>query len=396
MASSFSSNAQHKLKIGFLTSHDPADRRSWSGIMHYLAASLAKHAGEVIFLGPAATGREQALRNLDSKIQSCFSKAYNINHCIYQSSGYANIFHARLKKYSIDVIFAPVASTEIALLKTSTPIVYMSDTTFAAINGYYSDYSNFLTISQIEANLIERLAIRKAAHLIYPSQWAANSAINDYGADGNTIHVFPMGANIDAPPTAKQIAMKQRCDHLRMLFVGVDWERKGGSVAFEALKALEIQGIPVSLTIVGCIPPAGFFHPKMKVIPFLNKNVEADRQQLEELYLNSDIFLLPTRAECMGIVFCEAAAFGLPSFTYATGGIPAVVESGRTGCLFPLHATGTDYADTIARIWQDPLRMNKMVVDSYELFSRKLSWDAWGKSTASVLLKASGKTKSEE
>jgi glycosyltransferase involved in cell wall biosynthesis len=376
---------QNRLKIGFLSAHDPNDRLAWSGIIHYIATSLEKHAGEIVSLGPAFTGREELLHLWDLKARTWFGKGYNFHHSLYQSMGFACVFNARLQQNPVDVIFAPVASTEIAMLKTRTPIVYLSDTTFSAVSGYYPLFSEFLAISRFESNLTERLAIRKATHLIYPSQWAADSAIRDYGACSKKVHVFSLGANIDTPPSREDLVARRRSESIRLLFIGVDWQRKGGSVAFDTLKALDEMGIKAHLTIVGCVPPSGFSHPAMTVIPFLSKNEPDDRARLSKLYLDSDIFILPTRAECLGVVFCEAAAFGLPVFASATGGVPSVIEDGKTGRLFPLDAEGADYANAIAELWQNPPRLNAMGNASRVRFDSHLNWDAWGMQAASVI-----------
>ncbi len=108
---------KNNLKIGFLTAHDPADRKAWSGIIHHLVDSLAKHAGEVVFLGPAITGKESVLGNWDRRFKKYLGKSYDVSHSLYLSAAYARVFEERLKKDPVDVIFAPVASTEIALLK---------------------------------------------------------------------------------------------------------------------------------------------------------------------------------------------------------------------------------------------------------------------------------------
>lgn len=39
-----------------------------------------------------------------------------------------------------------------------------------------------------------------------------------------------------------------------------------------------------------------------------------------KIFHDSHILLLQTKAECSGIVFSEAASFGLPSYTHLTGG----------------------------------------------------------------------------
>ena len=54
-----------------------------------------------------------------------------------------------------------------------------------------------------------------------------------------------------------------------------------------------------------------------------------NRQRLEQIVSKSHRLLLPTRAECYGIVFCEANAYGLPVFATRVGGIPTIVKEGH-------------------------------------------------------------------
>lgn len=48
-----------------------------------------------------------------------------------------------------------------------------------------------------------------------------------------------------------------------------------------------------------------------------------------------DIFVLPSRTEALGYVLLEAGLAGLPVAASNVGGIPEIVEDGRTGMLFP-------------------------------------------------------------
>ena len=123
-----------------------------------------------------------------------------------------------------------------------------------------------------------------------------------------------------------------------MLFVGVDWEKKGGKIAFETLLELERLGISAHLTIVGCVPPSDIRHKNLRLAGSLNKNDSSQRRQLYHLYRNADFFLLPTRAECYGIALCEANAFGLPAITTDTGGIADIIENGKNGYRLPMSA----------------------------------------------------------
>jgi glycosyltransferase involved in cell wall biosynthesis len=124
----------------------------------------------------------------------------------------------------------------------------------------------------------------------------------------------------------------------------------------------------------------------MKVIPFLNKNDDRQRQKLEMLYMQSDFFVLPTRNECFGIVFCEASAFGLPSIGTRTGGVSEVIQDGVNGFTLPHDARGDAYADVIAKLYRDTTAYNRLVQTSRQRFETQLNWDAWGRATSQALL----------
>jgi hypothetical protein len=68
----------------------------------------------------------------------------------------------------------------------------------------------------------------------------------------------------------------------------MDWERKGGPIAFETLLGLEELGIQAELTVCGSVPPLSCRHGRMKVIPSLDKNDEWQRKELERLYMDAE------------------------------------------------------------------------------------------------------------
>jgi len=273
----------------------------------------------------------------------------------------------------------------LANLRTPVPVVYLSDATTRLMVDYYAEFSS-LSASKIRvADEMERLAIQRASQQIYPSSWAAQSAIRDYGADASSVHVIPFGANIDDWPPRDRAVRAPANDKCRLLFVGREWERKGGAIAFEALLELERLGIPAELTVIGCRPAGNLQHPGLRVIPFLNKNNPQERAELEELYMNAHFFLLPTRAECFSIALCEANAYGLPIVSTHTGGLPELVREGVNGFLFPLEARGDQYAARIREIHGDPTRYQALRTSSRDQFEARLNWDAWGKRVNDVL-----------
>ncbi|MBK7946173.1 MAG: glycosyltransferase family 4 protein [Flavobacteriales bacterium] len=76
-------------------------------------------------------------------------------------------------------------------------------------------------------------------------------------------------------------------------------------------------------------------------------------------------------------MFCEAAAYGLPVLATRTGGVPTVVEEGRTGLLFPLDAEGQQYADAIQGLLADSARLTAMRRAARGRFEHVLNWEAF-------------------
>jgi glycosyltransferase involved in cell wall biosynthesis len=128
----------------------------------------------------------------------------------------------------------------------------------------------------------------------------------------------------------------------------------------------------------------------MKVVPFLDKNDDQQRKRLEELYLTADFFLLPSRQECYGIVFCEASAFGIPIITTDTGGISEIVRDGENGFLLQPTDEAASYAQLIASIYRDDERYYSLVEGARAAFDSRLNWDTWGLSVKKMLAQVVG------
>ncbi len=376
--------AKRKYKIALLTSFDPLDKTKLSGTSFYLYQCLKKYFNEVEILGPAPS------RNfLERSFKSFLNRTkipYNTEHSYFLAFKYARFFKKRIKNKEFDFIIAPRASTEIALLNTTIPIIYFSDTTFHSMYGYYHWFSNFLKISVWEGNSIEQLAIDKSLAAIFASDWAANSAINYYQAPANKVSVIPLGPNIDYVPDREELDFDKDNATCQLLFLGVEWERKGGPIAFETLLLLQSMGIKAHLTICGCNPPSEFQNENLTIIPYLNKNNKNDNDKVIELLKTSHFMIVPTRAECFGVVFSEASAYAIPSITTDTGGISSVVKNGVNGYRIGLEQGAESYATIIAEIFIDyEHKYLPLMKSTRNYFDTDLSWDVFGKKLINLI-----------
>ena len=171
------------------------------------------------------------------------------------------------------------------------------------------------------------------------------------------------------------------------MFVSVEWERKGGDIAYETLLKLEEMGIETELIVCGTPPPPGITHERMTVIPYLDKDDERQAREIEKLYAMADFLILPARADCAPNVFREANAFGLPVITADTGGISSIICNGENGYMLPLAGRGRNYADLIANVYHDEQRYLRLVQSSRLAFEERLNWDVWGRRVHDILVK---------
>lgn len=369
---------------------DVLDVRTLSGIPYFEVQALTKFAGEVITLGPDRTLRTRSIENCGralNRITYAFLKQrISSDHQKALSKRLAHTFGCRVSQSGCDVLFAPNASIEIAELKTDIPIVYYSDLTWANIVDYYPNCTSYFDFVKIVGERIEAAALQKAKALIFPSRWAANTAIEHYCIDPRKVHIIPDGANFDdADIPGREQALGHSLDGcITLLWVGVDWVRKGGVIAFDCLLELFRRSVNARLVVVGCTPPERYRHRQMTVVPFLDKRDSEQRRKLSRLFLDSNFLLFPTMAEAYGIVLCEASAYGLPVLVRNTGGVGGAITDGKNGFLMSPEASGRQYAEKILGLAQNKNSYDDLVRSSRDAYEERLNWDAWGRAVAPI------------
>jgi glycosyltransferase involved in cell wall biosynthesis len=372
------------MKIGFAARYDPRDKKTWSGTSYYTYQQLQRFGEVELFQYKLPKLLQEWLTTQKSINRRWFGKQTSVEFLNAYAKYFSRQLRKDLKKRPVDVLFVSASSQLIAYVETDIPIVYMTDATFQQLQGYYTSFSNLAAYNVKQGIALDKKAFEKAAHCMLASDWCQQSAITNYGIQPQKISVVPCGANLDNPPAAIPVA-ENSADSCRLLFLGVEWERKGGDIALDTFYKLKSKGIAVQLHIIGCVPPhdisgeAGIIH-----IPFLDKSKEEDFIKLQEIFLQTDFLLLPTRAECAGIVFCEASAYGIPSVTTDTGGVTTYVKNEVNGFALPPEANGETYANVIARLFSDKDEMARLKKSSRQYYEEKLNWNAWGNRFAEI------------
>jgi glycosyltransferase involved in cell wall biosynthesis len=366
---------------------NPDDCTSWSGLPFFMRRALESAGIETITVSSEDVGYSRRWARF--LYWRWFHGKRYLKYCDPELlASHARQAERRLASISVDAVFSP-STWPLAYLETRLPVVLWTDACFAGVLDFYDSFSNLAPASVRAGHLVEQRALDRCTRAIYSTAWAAETALRHYRVDRAKIAIVPFGGNLQEPPTLAQVTEIVRdrpMEPLRLLLVGVDWRRKGVDIAIAAAAKLNEAGVDCRLTVAGCRPPNGIAVPPfVEVIPFLNKASLDDRRRLNELYARSHFFIMPTRAEAFGIVFAEASAFGVPCLATSVGGLPSVIVSERNGELFPLEATGADYADWILRMIRTPERYRALTLRTAEEGAVRLSWSEAGRKAAEIL-----------
>jgi len=160
-------------------------------------------------------------------------------------------------------------------------------------------------------------------HFFCMSDWYAQALQAEHGVRREQITIIPPSVDTAywRPKTGER-----KAGPLRAVFIGADFMRKGGDVL------MQVAGMPefseVEWHLVTKSPPQT---KTANVTCYTDFN--SDAEGLRNLVQNSDVLVLPTRADCSSIAVIEAGACSVPVIITRVGGIPDLVEDGISGIL---------------------------------------------------------------
>jgi len=365
------------MKIAFTTVFDPKNVQNWSGTPFYMSNAFEQVA-DVEYISNLKNKTPLAYKFKKSLKRIFTGKRESLRFNFKVAENYSKQVAKRLANSDCDAIISPLINP-ITHLDSPKPIVLWTDALNASLLGFYPSSDSITSRFIEDANDLTLECIARSRLLIFSSDWAAQSAIATFGINNNKVKVVPFGANINESPQqdeiTKNISTKNR-DTVKLLFLGIDWYRKGGDIVFAVANELHARGQKVELNFVGCLPPNDVDIPAyVKCHGFVSKAQPEGYKLLQTLLRKSHFLFLPSRAEAYGIAFCEASAYGLPSLTSFVGGIPTVVKDNINGMKFALDSPVANYCDYIINLMQNYNEYEKLALSSFNEFQTRLNWN---------------------
>jgi glycosyltransferase involved in cell wall biosynthesis len=365
------------MRMAFVTVEDARNVRSWSGIPYYMAQAFERNGISVEYVGRLRNPLEQPLRAKTLVYRGLRRKRYLRSRNPMVLRNYARQAARRIRQIRPDIVVSP-GTIPIAFLECDAPIVFWSDATFGGMVNFYPGFTNLCAESLRQGHLTERSALEAASLAVYSSEWAAQTSRQHYHTDSERLDVVPFGANVEDPPDSmavREMVNSRSRQICQLLFLGVDWHRKGGDIALRVAGELNRAGLPTELTIVGCDPPKPRELPSnIKRLGFLSKSRSEERSMIRSLLAQSHFLIAPSRAECYGIALAEANAFGVPCLTTSVGGTPTIIRNGRNGHLFPAAADASQYCAYVLDLFAHHSAYGQLALSSHDEFASRLNW----------------------
>ena len=224
---------------------------------------------------------------------------------------------------------------------------------------------------------VETSAYHNARMVFTMSDNIARSLIEQYGCSPQRIECVYAGSNVSAEVTESLDGTRFTAKNI--LFVGVDWERKGGPALLEAFRVLRRKHKEATLTIVGCAPEVS--EEGVRIVG------RVPLAEVSHHYRSASVFCLPTLNEPFGLVFLEAFAYGLPIVSTRLGAIPEIVSEGKSGHLVKPQSVG-ELVHALDGLLSDPERCARFGLYGRKWVTQRYSWDETGRRLASHIERA--------
>ncbi|MEI8201412.1 MAG: glycosyltransferase family 4 protein [Bacteroidota bacterium] len=244
------------------------------------------------------------------------------------------------------LVFTPIIikhNVKIVHLHTSSNLSYYRTIIFFFISKllrrktilhfHASNFSDFFIHNNKSYKLNKFVFKHTDQILVLCNEWK-NQLMDKYGIDNATFLPNPI-PNIPQEVVKETEAKSNKC--FQILFIGFLIKTKGIIEIIELATLLKKNKVNAKIIIAG----KGLLHDFI-ITEIENKELSeyleyfgwANEVSKTTLYLNSDLFLLPSYKEGMPITILEAMTYGLPIISTNIAGIPDEVVHAKNGFLY--------------------------------------------------------------
>ncbi len=262
--------------------------------------------------------------------------------------------HQALRRHRIDILHAHLFDPAIVGLSAAVA----AGTPGRVLTRHHSDYHT--RINKRWHVRLDRYCTALAQRVIPVSEETARVMRDEEHAPPGKLRVILNGVDFAriTVPSADDIASLRReldipAGATVLGLVGRLHPEKGQEHFFRALPKLQASAGPLHVMLAGRGPAEEAYRRMVADMGLQNVRFLGFRPDVGRVMAASDIVVLPSVAEAFGLVLVEAMRVGAPVVATRVGGIPEIVQDGRSGLLVP-PASPDALADAILRVLREP------------------------------------------
>lgn len=380
------------MKLLLLTEGDAERYDSWSGtaksfVDHLRGVGHQVTTSDVDLYGPS---RWWAAGLMFSPNRKRWGVRYHLGDPGYRGRSQLAARAIRAHHSSVDCILQIGATFEPAQRGRLPYALYCDSNIQTSLEGAKFGVSDTAWLRSSEFEAIRRReteVYRNASVILTISEFLRRSFIEHFGVPAERVVTVGAGPNLDlsrvpGPRTAP------RTGPPTVLFVGKQFERKGGTHLLAAFRLVRERRPDARLVIIGPTSPPEA-EPGVEWLGNLNKNDPEQWARLVSAYGDADVFCLPSLFEPFGIVILEAMFFGLPCVGTDAWAIPEMIANGETGYTVP-RADAAALSHRLIELLADPGLAHRMGSAGRRRAEAQFSWPAVAARTTDALQRCIG------
>ncbi len=238
-------------------------------------------------------------------------------------------------------------------------------------------------LSQKTPQTILDFGYRRADQVIVHAKQLKQEVVQRLGIPGQNVHVIPHIA-----PSDDAVQNQVHEDNHLILFFGRIWEYKGLEYLIRAEPLITAQVPNARIVIAGQGEDFARYR-RMMIHPesFIVYNEYIPYEKRAELFRRASVVVLPYIEASQSGIIPIAYTFEKPVVATTVGGLPEMVEHGRTGYLVPPRDERA-LADAIVRLLRDKTLRHQLGVNGKRKIDTEFSADSVAKKTLAVYLYA--------
>lgn len=239
---------------------------------------------------------------------------------------------------------------------------------------HYWEYNQDHTHAPSEIRRIcaaEAEFMRRSAGVWCSSQWAADRITKEYALDPGQARFVGTGPG-DVPPPVQPLLSENF-----LVMIAGDFERKGGRLAVAAVTAARRLGSDVGIKFIGARPPDDLLSlPFVEWCGWLDLRHEGDRRRFADVMSRAGAHILLSRVDLTPLAIPEAAAYSKATLATRVGGVPEMIEHGKSGWLAGKGDGPEEIGSLVARIVAQPEKLRSSGFAANSVYRKLWNWPA--------------------